>query len=164
MLKKSITILTLGLLLITFNSCKKDLPAIGGTSAQKMANEWWASIYIGNTNLAGAGHLYKIITSNTAANSNEIWVDDQANLWDFKVKAQADFGALTFSATKAPNFVPNYPITVNITNGKVLPGLGRSKTGNVTDSIYMEVEFSDDPGTKYLIKGHGRTMLIEDEY
>lgn len=162
MLKKSITILTLGLLLVTFNSCKKELPNIGGTSAQKMANEWWASIYIGNTNLAPS--LYKIITSNTADNKNEIWVDDQHNLWDFKVKAQADFGALTFSATKAPNFVPGYPITVTITNGKVLPGLGHSKTGNIVDSIYMEVEFSDDPGTKYLIKGHSRTMLIEDEY
>ena len=25
-------------------SCKKDLPDIGGTAAQKMSNEWWVTL------------------------------------------------------------------------------------------------------------------------
>jgi hypothetical protein len=162
MLKKSLTIITLAVILLSSNSCNKELPEIGGTSAQSLANEWWVGIYQGTTNLYGAGHLYKLITSNTAANTNQIWVDDQHHLWDFKVKAQADFNALTFSAAKAQN--EYYNITVDITNGKVIKGAGRSKSGNVTDSIYMDVKFSDDPTNTYQIKGHSRTSFIEDEY
>jgi len=167
MVKKLFTILTITIVL--FSSCKKELPDVGGTVAERMANEWWAQLKLNGTDVYG-GYYAKIWTYNTAANANEIWVDDAKTastgnyLWDFKVKATADFNNLTFTANNVASVVPGYGIKVKITDGKVLPGLGHSKTGNKTDSIYMKVEFEDDPGTIYTIEGHGRTMFIEDEY
>ncbi|MGZ3837578.1 MAG: lipid-binding protein [Flavisolibacter sp.] len=152
-----ISVLTLG-----FVSCKKDLPDVGGTAAQKVANEWWVELKDSTgADLYNLGH-FKISTYNTAANNNEIWVDDLKNAWSFKVKAQVDYSNLTFKASAQDN--EYYPIKVNITNGKVLPNAGHSKTGNVADSLYMKVEFSDDPGNIYTISGTARTKFAEDEY
>lgn len=154
-----------------FSSCKKDLPDVGGTAAQNMANEWWVQTKLDGVDLTG---FLKIATSNTAADGNEIWVDDLKHIWPFKIKAQANFNTLTFSATNmeslylitpiGPNPPPPYFPEVTITEGKVILNGGHSKVGNITDSIYMKIEFSDDPGTIYEITGHGRTKFIEDEY
>ena len=57
-----------------------------------------------------------------------------------------------------------YDITVNIANGKILPGAATSSGGNVTDSIYFQIEFSDDPGTLYDVAGYRRTGFLEDEH
>jgi hypothetical protein len=148
---------------VAFSACSKK-PDIGGTAAERMANEWWALIKLDGNNLFPPGHYAHIATYNTAANANELWVDDMGGIWDFKVKAAADFNALTFSANQAVSVVPGYDIKVNITGGKVILNGGHSKTGNVTDSIYMKVEFEDDPGTIYTIEGHARTRFAEDDY
>lgn len=155
-----------------FSSCKKNLPDVGGTSAEKMANEWWATFTLNGVDIYGIGHA-KIATSNTAANTNEIWVSDfphasplSGNIWAFQVKAQADFNALTFSANQATSVVTGYNIKVNIKEGKIIPNGGRSRSGNVVDSIYMKIEFEDDtPAYRtYELKGHARSRFIEDEY
>jgi len=158
------------LMIFLLSSCKKEKPEVGGTAPEKLANEWWAQLKLNGEDYYG-GYFSKISTYNTAANSNEIWIDDDLEstitgnyLWDFKVKATADLNNLTFSANQAVSVVPGYDIKVNITDGKVLPGAGHSKSGNVTDSIYMKVEFEDDPGTIYTIEGHARTKFVEDEY
>ncbi len=158
--------------LIFTTSCKKNLPDIGGTTAQKVANEWWVTFTINGVDTFKLGHV-KIATYNTANNNNEIWTDDLQNGYVFKSKATVDYNALTFSAANSANeyFDPKDttnpappPQTVTIENGKVLLGVGKSKAGNVADSIYMEAKFSDDPTTTYIISGHSRTRFIEDEY
>ena len=158
-MKKSILLAALGAIL--FTSCDKNLPDVGGTTPEKLANEWWVTFTVDGDDIYGLGHT-KLVTYNTAANNNEIWIDDQEHTWEYKVKALADLNNLTFSANQATD--QYHGISVNIANGKVLPGAGRSRTGNVSDSIYMEVEFSDDPGTTYVVSGHGRTRFDEDEY
>src|SRR6476660_4439210 len=98
---KKITILSI-ITLFLLASCKKDLPTIGGTAAQKMANEWWVTLdSVGITDYYGAGHL-KIGTYNTAANNDSIWIDDFQNIWPFKIKAAANFNDLTFTSTNSP--------------------------------------------------------------
>jgi hypothetical protein len=153
-----------------FISCKKELDDPGGTATQKMAGEWWVQLYNPNGSLAYPasyrGHLY---TYNTSANTNEIWIDDYSDpqgnlLWDFKVKVPVDLSTLTFSASKVTSVVPGYGIKVSISEGKVLQEAAKTKSGNAADSIYMKVEFSDDPGTIYSIRGHRRTGFFEDEY
>jgi len=161
-------VLILSIFLLT--SCKKELPDVGGTATQSMANEWWAQLKLDGSDVYGDYHS-KIFTYNTSANTNEMWIDDDLEstisgnyLWDFKVKATTDVSNLTFSANQAVSVVPGYDIKVNITDGKIFPGLGHSKSGNVVDSIYMKVEFEDDPGTIYTIEGHARTRFVEDDY
>jgi hypothetical protein len=157
---KKIYLLTV-MALIILVSCKKDLPDIGGTAAQKMANEWWVTFDTSGKNTPGLRHV-KIATYNTAANNDSIWIDDLVHIWDVKFKAAADFNNLTFSAKNAANY--SYPITVNVTEGKILANMGHSKSGNITDSIHMKIEFEDDPGIIYEINGHARTMFSEDDY
>jgi len=149
------------LAILALSSCSKDLPDPGATKAVKMANEWWVTLTVNGEDLYGLGHQ-KIATYNSSENSDSLWVDDYKNLWQFKCKALANFNDLTFATTNAQN--EYYDITVNLANGKIFPGMGVSKTGNVTDSIYMEAEFSDDPGTKYVISGHARTKWRDDDY
>jgi len=43
---KKISILCAVSLLI-LSSCKKNLPEVGGTSAEKVANEWWVTTTVG---------------------------------------------------------------------------------------------------------------------
>lgn len=158
---KRVTIISSALVICLLFSCSKK-PDVGGTVAQNMANEWWVTLDQGGTaDVFGIGH-FKIATYNTAANKDSIWVDDFGNGWQVKFKAAADFTNLTFSAKDAPN--EYYPITVNLTDGKIILNAGHSKSGNVVDSIHMKVEFSDDPGTIYEMNGVARTRFAEDDY
>ena len=135
-------------------------PDIGGTATQAVAGEWFTTFNVsGDT----GGDYYLITTSNTAANStNEFLIFDDANTWDYKVKSPLNLDAKTFGGTGLQNLA--YDITVNIANGKILPGAATSSGGNVTDSIYFQIEFSDDPGTLYDVAGYRRTGFLEDEH
>ena len=53
---------------------------------------------------------------------------------------------------------------MEVLEGKVINDAGRSKSGVVTDSIYIKAVFSDDPGTEYEMAGHRRTGFLEDDY
>ena len=157
-------LLIIGVVAIGFSSCQKK-PDIDGTEAQNMASEWWVQLFHQDGTLAYPptywGH---IATYNTASNGSEIWIDDQGEIWDFKIKVKADLANRTFSADKAVSVVPNYNIWVTVTEGKILEKAAKSRTGVVTDSIYMKVLFEDDPGETYTIRGHARTKFAEDDY
>lgn len=166
--------LLLFVIAITFASCKEDDPNIQNTEAVKFAGEWFVTYTLGGSD-AGGGYT-KIITSNTAANlPTEIMVTDyvdpnatSGNFWSYKAKATAIPASLEFNADKAESDVvvkgDPYSTTVTITNGKIFPKGGFSKTKVVVDSIYFEVVFGDDPGDKFICSGHKRTGFSEDEY
>jgi hypothetical protein len=156
---RKIAIIAIGVCVVFLSACDKNLPDKGATTAVKVSNEWWVVISQGGTPLDGP---VKIATYNTASNPDSIWIDDLGNFWEFKCKAKVDLSGLIFSTQESQN--EYYASTVNITNGKILPNAAKSLSGNTTDSIYMEVEFSDDPGTKYIYAGHARTKFSEDEY
>jgi len=163
---KRIYLLSTAIIILAFSSCQKK-PDVGGTAAEKMANEWWVQLYAPDGSLYYPADYYgKIATYNTAANTgNELWLDDsEGNIWDFKIKVNADPNNLTFSATQAESVVDQYNIKIDVTDGKIIPNGGHSKTGVITDSIYMKIEFEDDPGTVYSIRGHARTKFAEDDY
>ena len=158
--------------IITFSvSCTKGIPnpssaQSGNTSTVKMSNGWWVNVSIKGQ----PGNLFPsrifISTYNTSSNSpDSLWVDDLGNFWDFKIVATANYSNLTFSAKGVMNNY--YADTVNINNGIILPKAAYSKAGNITDSIYMEAQFSDDSpafGNTYIIAGSARTGFDEDDY
>lgn len=137
-------------------------PDVGGTATQAVAGEWFTTFTIAGEDVYGLGYQL-VTTSNTAANSaGEFLITDDAHTWDYKVKSPLNLDAKTFGGTGLTNL--SYDITVNIANGKILPGAATSSGGNVTDSIYFEAEFSDDPGTIYQVAGYRRTGFLEDEH
>jgi len=157
---KKINILLLLFIIIVAVSCKKDVKP-GETAAKNAANGWWVTFTLDGADVYGLGTFF-LNTYNTSANDDSLWVDDLGNSWQFKVKSKIDYNALSFTTTNAQN--QYYNITVNITDGKILPKAGRSKSGVPTDSIYFKANFSDDPSSTYVISGTARTGLIEDDY
>lgn len=150
----------------------------------EVAGEWYVQTFLGGT--AVLGHQ-SILTYNTAAATGDsIWVDDAGHIWPFKGKLAANAGAASFSGMFDNEQVdPVYdtldiirdasvdPIdslefvewhTVTISDGKVIPDAGKSKTGVVVDSIYFKAVFSDDASSEYEIAGHRRTGFEEDDY
>jgi hypothetical protein len=161
-----ISILSLSAVVI-LSSCSKK-PDVEYTAPYKFAGEWFVTVMVNGQDV---NHGYsKISTYNTAANANEIWVDDLKHVYGFKVKATTDPANMGFAAINSANQYYNsatplsFPKTVILNSGKVLAGVGKTKSGNPADSIYVEAEFSDDPGTKYVISGHQRTGFFEDDY
>ena len=148
-----------GVVIFALMSCQK-VKEPGATAAVKVANEWWVTLTLDGNDI-GPGH-FRMATYNASANDNNIWVDDYQSGWQFKIKTPIDYTTLAFSTMGAQN--EYYNITVNLSDGKIFPKLGHSKSGNVVDSIHMKLEFSDDPGTIYEMNGVERTRFVEDDY
>jgi hypothetical protein len=161
---RSIKIITAiaGIILLS-GSCQKSFDP-GTTVSKSMANGWWVTFTQGGADIYGLGTFF-LTTYNTAANTDSIWVDDLGHSWNFKCRAVADYTHLTFNTAGSPNDYNGDSTTVTITNGVVLPKGGHSKAGNITDSLYMQIAFSDDPNhLSYVISGTARTGFIEDDY
>ena len=146
---------------LLFSACTKD-PEVERTNTEEFGGEWYIQYYESGQSLTD---YHKILTYNTAdPNSSQVWVDDP-DVWPFKAKLDVDPQAFTFKAMNGATDVANGSgLTIKVYEGKVMPKAGKSKSGNTVDSIYLKVEFSDDPGTIYEIKGHQRTGFFEDEY
>ncbi|WP_276499079.1 lipid-binding protein [Pontibacter litorisediminis] len=106
----------------------------------------------------------ELLIYNTAANvPTEVWVDDEGNFWDFKVKTPINIANLTFGGESLENM--SYNSQVTITDGQVF--LNAVEVNSIMrDSIYFRVSFSDDEdaegnpdpfGTIYHVYGHRST-------
>jgi len=111
----------------------------------------------------------KISTFNTDKdNGTQMWIDDDKNFKGLKSVLTCDPKDNTFSAEGVDELY--FGITVDIKNGKILPGAGTTAAGNVTDSIYFEVTYFDIndkdevvPTTR-IVTGVRRTGFLEDEH
>lgn len=147
----------------TIEDYKTEYTSVG----EMLAGEWYVTYTVGGDVWASNS---KISTFNTAAdNGNEMWIDDDGNFWGLKSVIKCNPENNTFSAAAADELY--YGITVDIVNGKVLPGAGTTAAGNVTDSIYFEITYNDidsdtgelDPTTA-IVGGVRRTGFLEDEH
>ncbi|MBV9962327.1 MAG: hypothetical protein JO072_08775 [Parafilimonas sp.] len=145
---------------VCLTSCKKDYVP-GTTNLKNASNNWWVTVSVDGVDQIGTSVL--LDTYNTAADKDSIWVDDLQNIWAFKCKAAFNNSDLTFQTKGSQN--EYYGLKVKLENGKILPKAGHSKSGVVTDSIYMEAHFPDDPSNStWVIAGVARTGLVEDDY
>lgn len=166
---KNIYIISLFLALGFTTACEKDDPEIQNTATYPVSGEWWVTYQVrdaqGQLEDVGGGY-HHFLTFNTASNkADSIWVSDAGEFWDFQVKAGLNLANRTFAVNEGQNI--SYDSKVRINNGKVLLGQGRSTSGVVTDSLYLEAAFDDDEepfGTTYIISGHRRTGFLEDEH
>ena len=153
------------LVLVAAHASCTEKPEIEYTSTYKMSGEWFTRYFDGATPVTG---FQKIVSFNTSDPSgNQIWVDDHANAttkFRFKSKLNVDYPALAFVPMAAAVNELTAGRTVKVYEGKVIPGGGHSKTGVAVDSIFLRLEFSNDPGKVYEIRGHHRTGFFEDEY
>jgi len=131
-------------------------------AGQMLPGEWWVTYTVDGADIYGVGYTMLSTYNNADNASNKLFITDNENFWSFKVEADADINANTFSITDGTELL--YDDATTITNGKVIPGGGTTKGGNVTDSIYMEIVWASEPGTTYVASGVRRTGFLEDEY
>jgi hypothetical protein len=172
-MKNKIIIIGLLLGVISFYSCSKlfdanqpDDPKVKYSSTYPLSGEWWVKYYAdeAGTEDVGGGY-FPLYTYNTAANDGkEFWISDQGSFWTYTVKCPVNMTSKTFAGNELVSTVTDYDIKVNVTLGKVIVNGGRSTSGVVTDSIYMALEYEDDPGTIYYAAGVRRTGFLEDEW
>lgn len=157
---------------VLMTACDKD--DIGGTSTVALAGEWYVTVdgVDANENVLledpfGLGHTM-LYTYNTAANvSNEMYVDDTKNFWDYKVRIKSNIETLTFS-TEGAVANEKYKCDVTIDGGKVLMGAATTPHGTPADSIVFYVSFSDDTNapkyySKLKVAGYRYTGLASDD-
>lgn len=175
---KKITALLASLLLVLgMTSCEKD--DIENTATVSLAGDWYVTVdavddagnvVIPDADLFGKGRIH-MLTYNTAANvGTQLYVEDEGNFWNFKVKTTSDPSKLTFATTTTENNNEGGdPINVTITDGKILPQMGHQNNGSVADSISFYVTFSDDkyPAkygyAKYHVSGVRYSGLAEND-
>lgn len=170
----------MAVLSMAFASCEKD--EVGGTATQALAGEWYVTVDAvdasGNTVLEDPFGVGKVLmnTYNTAANtSTEMWLNDNGNFWNFRIKVASDVNNLSFATNGAvTNTALNndgtvYDCHVTIDGGKVLPKAGLTPHGTPADSIVFYASFDDDqnPATygyaKYKISGIRYSGLTQDD-
>lgn len=150
-------------IIIGIGACKKSSFDPGTTKSPNASNGWWVTYSVGGSPIYGPVFFSTYNTSADKADS--MWIDDLEHFWQFKGKVALDYKALTFSNPSCQN--EYYTSDAKIANGKILTKGGHSKSGVVTDSIYFEIQFSDDTtpyGTTYQVSGTARTGFIEDDY
>ena len=157
-MKKYILYITFLALVISACDLKEDYE-VEKSKVVNAAGQWYVNY---TTDGYESGYVL-LNTYNTATDDGKaFWITDDGEWWDYKVKCPINADALTFSGADLTNTA--YDIKIQVVNGKVILKGGKSTTGVVTDSIYFELEFSDDPGTIYKAAGHRRTGYLEDEH
>lgn len=150
---------------ISFVSCEK-VESVADESdivAKDMTGSWYVEFLVDGTDVYHLG-FNKLNTYNTSANDGtSIWIDDNTNLWTFKVNCPINSSDQTFSGTGLYSNVDDYEVDVTITDGKITKDGVTSPSGQTTDKIYFEAEFSDDPGTIYQLVGYRYTGLVGDQ-
>lgn len=154
---------------VLLGSCQKK-QEVGGTAVEKLSAEWWVKLDDGHDPTGTFdNNYYTFATYNTASNkADSMWVDDYENLkpfWAIKGKVATNAANLTFSGTNIVN--QDYESTFTIKNGKVIPNAATAPgTKLKTDSIYFEIQFSDDPvpGTIHKVAGYARTKFDADDH
>lgn len=144
------------------SSCMKK-PDIEYTSTYKMSGEWFTRFFL---NGAAVTTHHTFLTYNTSdPNSNQVWIDDlHQPPYSFRAKFDVDYANLAFKPMTGVANADSLGKTINLIEGKVIPGGGRSKSGNTVDSIYLKLEFSGRAGSIFEIMGHQRTGFSEDQY
>lgn len=137
-------------------------PAIEGVRLQAMCGEWWIQVYSEGENVGGGYHL--ITTANTARNNDTDLILDDHELYPAKVVTNVNLPGLSFNSTRDLSNAYDLGIGVSVVEGRILRGAATTPGGNTTDSIYVKLEFSDDPGVEYEYAGYRRTGFLEDEH
>lgn len=164
-MKKLIYITLMAAAFLTSCDMKEDY-VVDKSAAVDYAGDWYYGIY--NSDMSSQYTSYadlhgedRMITFNTAANlANEIWIDDKDVFLGIKFKSVFTGDTKSFKSTAMPNqyyssavVQPKAASALNVTEtkdqsykevevleGKILEGAGKSKTGNPADSIYLKLK------------------------
>jgi hypothetical protein len=165
-------LLLVSVVAVAFFSCKPTYEKEYSWS-YPVCGDWLVTPSIAGSAISGP---FEMRVYNSSKGQDSVWIDDYPvityntttkkytvtyNFWEMKVKAAVNMTNKTFQTDGSANSIIGYatgvavdlyPLNIIVTNGKII--------GN--DSIYLEMEYGDDPGTIYQLAGHRETGY--DEY
>lgn len=150
-------------LAVLFTACQKD-EEIGGTAVEVMAGDWFVNYSDDNGQSYSDGY-YLLSTYNTADNSStEMWIDDHGLFGPFKGRVNVNLSNMTFNT--ADSVDNEYMVSrFMIKEGKIIKNGTRGPgSGTPTDSIFLQIEFGNEPGVPYHLSGYRKTGFVEDEH
>lgn len=164
------SIFSLSLIVMLF-SCEQEAE-IWNSSTNGVDGNWY--VYYDHS---AYGHdpfnvgLSPLFTYNTAAdNGQQIWLSDDGNFWDYKVRIPVNTSSLTFGGTDTVySIVEDYEIQVIVNNGVIVEDAVKLPSGVMADSIYFEVWFEDLAGATGIagdtlfVSGFRKSGFQEDE-
>jgi hypothetical protein len=148
----------------------------GGTAVQKVANSWWVVAYSSKNGLIvipppasydTASNHTLFFTYNTSENTpNAVWADDDngiGGVYDVKAELSVNLANYSLSSSGTDNL---YQPTSSVlwAGGKIFPKGGHSRTGVVTDSIFLQFLLAGDPGDTLTVQGVARTGFDADDW
>lgn len=177
-MKKYFKLMTVSALVLFLVSCKQEYQAPLSNTVD-MSGRWWVELYqdynqdgvVTEDDLIYSYHdlgQYGLVTSNIASNSSDtILMYDKLGMFPFTVKFKlpVDLANLTMKpATGLPIIEDGGSSSVSVISGKILKGAATTLSGGKTDSIFVELEFSEDEGNWYIFSGHRDTGFPEDQH
>jgi hypothetical protein len=159
-------------LVSTLFSCTKEEDKVEYTAVKTMAGQWYVQFLDATGKDIKAAHIV-LLTSCTSSNSaDSLVIADMGSIWEFSVTTKVDVNAQTFSVSNKQNYYysdgdkdgnfTNYNIKINVTEGSIKTGTKKLPSGTMADEISLKIEFSDDPGSIYTIKGFRVSGFLED--
>jgi hypothetical protein len=177
-MKKQFNLLIASAFVLFLVSCQKEYKA-PQSNVVGMSGKWWVELYFDGDQdgLVTADDLIYsygdigvpgIITTNVNSNAADSILmkdpDGADAIWPFKTKLGVDYANLTIKpSTGNPNLAIDGE-SVSVISGKILKNAATTLSGGKTDSIFVELEFSDDAGSYYVFTGHRRTGFPDDEH
>ena len=158
---RKLKLLIVLLIAVAFYSCKPSYDKQYNW-AYPVAGDWKVEATYTAGGVVKSAGKFEMKSYNSSFGKDSIWFDDYPvyhastkswtyNFWEMKFKTAVNMSAKTFGTTGSINAIDGYPITIKVSNGKII--------GN--DSISMDVIFGDDPTTTYKIAGH-RELSYEE--
>ncbi len=131
------------ILILTFifiaAGCSKNDNITDSNPTYPISGDWTITV---NSGVSDYGPYFMKIY-NTSFGKDSVWIDDNNTFWNTKSKVKVNMTNLTFSGDDTQNVY--YDCLVSYKNGKIV---GK-------DSIYFEVNFSDDPDNlTWFYSGH----------
>jgi hypothetical protein len=154
-------------------ACETEDIDPGAAANNELSGEWF--VHYDHSSFGadpfGVGYT-RILTSTTASESaTELIITDEANFWDYRVKAQMANSSNSFgSSDTLVSYVTDYDIKVLVRNGSIMEDMVTTAAGVQTDSIYFEIWFEDLSGATGItsdtlfVSGYRRTGFLEDEH
>lgn len=161
---KKYIILLFATLSLSLTGCEETDIEPGGTAVEKMAGTWYVTWEAKDAQGVWQdilGGTVEVDTYNTAANiPTEMWLYETYML-DIPLKVSTHYDARTFEMAETTITVGDAPMTLSITDGKVLEGAATTPSGMPADSIVFFVNIQGDD--TYKVAGFRRTGFAEDE-
>lgn len=171
---KKLLILVVALAPFLIISCSKDEGAADSPNTVNLAKHWFVRVQgpssTSNYSLFSTRTTFITEVTDTFGTQTQRMLKDTITLDDHNLLSptlRANVRINVLARTFGEGTYKNWNDTSNkliLKEGKIIRSGGKSRTGKTVDSIYLKYSFQSAPGTDYILTGHERTGILEDEH